>query len=418
MSTHHFQVDNAESSSTANDDSLVHRQSVSQPGLDTELSAELKPTQTLADGLVEEDNQLTMAIPARSRFRRFSMPTRPASFAANETLTSYFEAIHDHLPPSMSITLGNLRNALLGYLSEAESVVRERLVGDVAEDSDSMPVSERSSTTDETVISQTGAEPGITGLGLRRRGAALQRRLSGGIQAPAFPTPESLLAHLAAIREDVAASLPEMSYITSIQTPSLPIPSMASFLQTLPNRLYYLQEHLPATGQPDKERVARLVRSLLPSEDWAGWERLGWDAGDDDGDSIIPASEDEEPEYLFPNKTPKAAMKRLESYAARTKSRSASLSAAALRMSRSMTELRLAGGADLGGEVEIAAGDDEEEKEEEELLLITKKIQLGVQVGPTTQETLQKSQYGKVLITYDDLPPWMQNNEFLVTGYR
>ncbi len=413
MSDYDLQAQTMEASKTVDGEWLVRpRSSSSQAGPSTESPTDMDPSVTLADGGEEDDQPITM--PGKYRFRRFSMPTRPASFASNETITSYFEALHDHLPPSMTVTLGNLRNALLGYLSEAESAVRERLVGDAIEDSESVVVSE-GSTAQETTTGRVGAEPGITGLGLRRRGAALQRRLSGGIPAPTLPSPEALLAHLAAIREDVAASLPEMPYITSLQTPSLPIPSMTSFLQTLPSRLYYVQEHLPATGQPDKERVVRLVRSLLPSEDWAGWERLGWEAGEDDGEGIIPDSEDEEPEYLFPNKTPRAALKRLESYAARTRTRSASGGAIALRSSKSLTELSLATNAHLGGEAEVASANEEEE---EDLLFVQEKLQIGVQVGPTTQETLQKSQQGKALITYDDLPPWMQNNEFLVTGYR
>jgi adiponectin receptor len=204
---------------------------------------------------------------------------------------------------------------------------------------------------------------------------------------------------------------------------------MTAFLQTLPNRLHYLQEHLPATGQPDKERVARLVRSLLPSEDWAGWEKLGWDAGDDESDTgIVPNSEEEEPEYLFPNKTPRAAMNRMQSYAARSRSKSASYTAAALRQSRSLQELRTATSADLlrldSEKGSVVLGDTEiedlgsEQLDEEEMLLLQEQLQVSAQVGPTAQEVLAKSQHGKILIKYDDLPPWMQNNEFIVTGYR
>jgi adiponectin receptor len=409
------------------DPQQVDGQQVSEAASPVDRSPMLDASMATSPG-TEDEEPLSIKMPGRYRFRRFSMPTRPASFAANETFSSYFEALHDHLPLSMTYTLGNLRDALLGYLSEAESAVRDGLAGD----RETVMASETPPSDERDTTARTATQAGITGLGLRRRGAALQRRLSGGIQAPAFPSSEALLAHLASIREDVAASLPEMpsiSSISSLSTPSLPIPSMTAFLQTLPNRLHYLQEHLPATGQPDKERVARLVRSLLPSEDWAGWEKLGWDAGDDESDTgIVPNSEEEEPEYLFPNKTPRAAMNRMQSYAARSRSKSASYTAAALRQSRSLQELRTATSADLlrldseKGSVVLGDTDIEdlgsEQLDEEEMLLLQEQLQVSAQVGPTAQEVLAKSQHGKILIKYDDLPPWMQNNEFIVTGYR
>ncbi len=367
-----------------------------------------------------EDSGLTMTVSTRKR-RRFSMPTRARSFAGHETLTAYLDLLHDHLPPSMTLTLSNLRNALLGYLSEAETAVRQDIA---VEGIDALASASSERETSEAMPSRAATTSISNGMayGLRQRGAALQRTLSGGLPTRAFPSREALLAHLAAIREDVAASLPEMPSISSLPTPSLPIPSVASFLQDLPTRLSFLQEHLPATGQPDKARVVQLVRSLLPSEDWAGWERLGWDATADEDDSgIVPESEDEEPEYLFPNKTPRAAMKRMESYAAKTRSRSASLSMVALRQSRSLQEVRdaatmsgvLAG--DLG--TAVAGSEVDADEDEEEILLIQEKIG-APPVGPTAHEALEKSHHGEVLVTYDDLPPWAQNNEFIMTGYR
>lgn len=340
---------------------------------------------------------------------------------------------------------------------------------------------------------------------LRQRGHALRRRLSGTLGAapsallgPLGPSSEALLAQLSSIREDVMASLPALPHLpgssgTLPRTPSLSslgasgnrldaaaAAILPGFLQRLPARLQALNEHINQTATAadsavadddggaarlpsvvrlspaNQERAIQLIRSLLPSDQWAGWEQLGWDdrsaawrgAGDDDDDDQDDEDDDqenggdrdaqglfrkgaeEEPEYFFPFKTPRAAMSRQASWVAaknkRERSRSLSMSATGVaaaaspeKRPRSKSSVGVMGDEELVGDrldgderlgdtdgktetskIEIDAH--ETEVDETTLLLPIKKA------GLTFQEALEKSRNGRVLIGYDDIPAWMQ----------
>ena len=521
-----------------------------------------------------------------------------------DSLSSYLHGMDLQYP-----ALASLRDALLGYLGEAEMIVMERIKGRQAAEArarsgsgsylgtpvrsdDCQPehldaaalglYSENGST--ETL----GSTSTSTSSTLRRRGKALRRSLSGSLPTPQLPSPEALLAHLSAIREDVISSLPAIPSIIPFGLPSLPsrasMASMSSFtnlaqagnvnvpgfLQGLPQRLGVLHDHLPGligTGFPyhhqldisasldqdraasppptpltptglasrlsaeNRRRVIGLVKNLLPSEDWSGWEKLGWEDYDDDEDeedyptwtapssstksrsglgmirrsqsykstssssssyanktrsegeqasaksnlspknmikrlynpSHFPPSKpdreseiEEEPEYLFPNKTPAAAMRRQQSYAVKREvrelRRARSVSLSALGERKGMTtgpgmgsgaEMRRTKSRDDGtfwkvvltdseGEDEVGragrkAGKGvekalnlevgEEEEEGEELEVEIEEVTT-LDVGPTVHEALQKSENGTKLIVFDDLPWWMRNNEYVTGGYR
>ena len=362
------------------------------------------------------------------------------SQSAQESVAAYFQSIDWQYP-----ALASLRKALLGYLGEAEAVVRARINGQ----EDDTLLTSTDIAQDPTTHLDAAATSSSSGIaqdssGLRRRGAAaLKRRLSASLPSAAthLPSPEALLAHLSAIREDVISSLPSLPFP---QIPfGLPLPRVVpGLLQSLPHRLHVLHENLPnLTSQPfdhhgysspsspdeapndpdsldafgglasrlsatNRKRIRHMIRKVLPSEDWPGWEKLGWedydsDEGEEDerwlsinrpalsrsrshqteatgsmsppltmgrasaGSSLTrhhPSSSEshvgskspqqgrsrkhslpphyhksemeEEPGYLFPNKTPAAALRRQQSYAAkrevrelRRRNRSASLSA-------------------------------------------------------------------------------------------
>ena len=490
-----------------------------------------------------------------------------------ESISSYLHSMDLQYP-----ALASLRDALLGYLGEAEMIVVERIKGRQAAEAQSQAGSSLSSSYfDGTAFpSQNGhldaAALGLssgsslsnaeddsesTGSTLRRRGKALRRSLSGSIPTPQLPSPEALLAHLSAIREDVISSLPAIPQIIPFGLPSLP--SRASLtnlaqagnvhglLQGLPQRLGVLHEHLPGligTGFPyhhqpafssnyseeygeprassppppgglaarlsaeNRKRVMGLVKNLLPSEDWSGWEKLGWEDYDDDEDEedyptwsapkakvrlgtmrrsqsykspsshqtprdnaedsssiamkLSPKSMikrlynpskteievEEEPEYMFPNKTPAAAMRRQQSYAVKRevrelrRARSVSLSALGEGQNGLGTEMRRTKSRDDGSVWKVVLTDSEDEDEDGWLVRTENKVdgvpvdgkeieleegeELEVEieevatldVGPTVHEALGKSENGTKLIVFDDLPWWMRNNEYVTGGYR
>lgn len=490
--------------------------------------------------------------------------------------------------------LASLRDALLGYLGEAELIVMERIKGRQAaelqarddrsgffegatfpsRDGQHLDAAALglSSGTPASALQEQEESSSTTGSTLRRRGKAFRRSLSGSIPTPQLPSPEALLAHLSAIREDVISSLPAIPQIIPFSLPSrASLTNLAQaggnvnvpgLLQGLPQRLGVLHEHLPAligSGFPfqhqpafssnyseeygearassppppgglaarlsaeNRKRVMGLVKNMLPSEDWTGWEKLGWEDYDDDEDEedypvwaaprwtsksasrskqglrrsqsyksasttkkedvqtssqslgsittrLSPKSmikrlydpsfsrtdpeAEEEPEYLFPNKTPAAAMRRQQSYAVKRevrelrRARSVSLSALGEcktgqgegaemrrtksrddgsvwkvvltdsedeededeeRMSRGETKPDVGLGLDKGVEAE----DEEEEEMEVEIEQVST-----LDVGPTVHEALGKSENGTKLIVFDDLPWWMRNNEYVAGGYR
>jgi adiponectin receptor len=164
---------------------------------------------------------------------------------------------------------------------------------------------------------------------------------------------------------------------------------------------------------------------------------------------------EEEPEYLFPNKTPAAAMRRQQSYAVKREvrelRRARSVSLSALGERKGMTtgpgmgpgaEMRRTKSRDDGTVWKVvltdSEGEDEdgraggragksidnalnlevgEEEEGEELEVEIEEV-AALDVGPTVHEALQKSENGTKLIVFDDLPWWMRNNEYVTGGYR
>jgi adiponectin receptor len=201
-----------------------------------------------------------------------------------------------------------------------------------------------------------------------------------------------------------------------------------------------------------RKRVLETVRTLLPSEEWAGWERLGWEDQEDDGESplrgrrrAVSASihrgpidgddeddEDEEPEYLFPNRTP-ASQQAMARATRRQPIRSISFSGALLSRQSEETEknpvrhgflsapmTRRTTGLPSLGQAAVEIDDELDTSAVNEQLEIEEMKQLLEQqledTGPSIAEALQRAQDGKKLITYDDLPFWWRNNEHIVTG--
>jgi adiponectin receptor len=246
----------------------------------------------------------------------------------------------------------------------------------------------------------------------------------------------------------------------------------------------------PALGltEEHKRRIMQAVHGMLPSEDWAGWERLGWEDEDEyqarmsrggtkkahrkswsngspegksflreldsdamglhhtyvrkrpsrrrtvsegvvavgDGEGMdeddLEEEVQEEPEYLFPNKTPRAALSRHQSYMVTQEAFEREKKARRRSGSFSSNKSRKSTFSQPGSDMEDSDGEG-----------VTPGRAAIPTVGPAeaatsmppasavptvVMEGLRKSQNGKKLITYEDLPPWMQNNEYIVTGYR
>lgn len=335
------------------------------------------------------------------------------------------------------VSLSGLRAALLGYLGEVEGAVRER-------------IGHPSMTTvlpDEPGPSSYAARPVDTASltsSLRDRTSSLRRRLSES--APTYtslPNPEFLLNHLAALREDVMAAMPALPFS------SLPKPAI---LDSLPSRLAVLDFHLgglsgdtSAIGDESqapgvesaRAKVIRLVHTLLPSEEWAGWERLGWEEQDGDGDlpsdiyqdgvrqdyfGAIANGDEEEPEYLFPNRTPRAVAQRRKTQ--RSRSMGSIKQFGDLRRDDTFELPMLDRSISHGLPVSSFSPDGSPLPLPEVALhpkiTDTKLTKLTVPQqdlpGRTVAESLKLSDQGKTLIRFQDLPVWWQNNEHIETG--
>nr|WVH01962.1 hemolysin III domain-containing protein [Naematelia aurantialba] len=457
-----------------------------------------------------------------------SRPTTPSGDSGSGSWARRFSA-----PPLPNLPHpSGLRSAVLGYLAEVEAALRDRLAGDhgdragsepgergvalgvgVGVGDDSGPSDASTSTSgneyeSDVAYSYTSALPTTTATSstVRQRIAPPAPAPSLGASAPgrgstAEHPNTTLLRHLSTLREDVMAYLP-----------SVPTPPSREWLRALPYKLSIFDLGLspPAfppgsphsgsgsTSQLDsdghelglghghggmavsedghlgavygaRQKVLELVHALLPSEEWAGWERLGWEDqlgeplarsvsgsavldgldgraaehGDDDDD-------DEEPEYLFPNRTPASA----QALASRRRAvRSKSVGAAGMAWAPASLPARLArantaplldyphpppsasASADSDededeqlegrmreGDEEAAAGDGEDAADiiSHPDLLDTKLTPLVApsHLGPTVTHALLKSDDGRVLITYDDLPFIWRNNEHIISGYR
>ena len=311
-----------------------------------------------------------------------------------------------------------------------------------------------------------------------RMGSQTQRPGWTSGNGPGY-TDASLLDTLSALKEDVAKYLPNR--------PSFPAPPAlyppGDLLRSLPNRLrvldtgvsYWLGQAPTADGGAGpsspvvdsvassprhaavdraRERVMQFVHAHLPSEEWAGWERLGWEEQDREwpsrrhsldlgrgrvcrGSGDEADEEEEEPEYLFPNRTPLSAQGILA--ARRRGARSKSLGAASApigstwadlmpQLTRTYTEPGHSPRTDFGS----LADDDEcgEEGREDqqgrtEILDIDgsavgetklKRVPSSQFLGPSLAETLAASEDGKKLVTFDQLPFQWRNNEHIITG--
>jgi len=550
---------------------------------DSELLTDGSPSSNSTENLLNASSSNTSASTRRSR---------------QESISSYLSSIDLQYPALVS-----LRDALLGYLGEAEDIVLETIRGRDGdaehENNDAMDWTTYGPHLDAALdsgtegVATTSASTAFTSSNLRNRTHLLRRRLSNTL--PALPTrhipsPEALLAHLSAIREDVVASLPAIPRrLGNIGLPSLPsraslvaLGDVSGLLQGLPQRLGVLNEHLPglvvypytqglgagsnwegldeagnvdlgderASSPPpatpdglasrlsaeNRKRIMGVVKSLLPSEDWPGWERLGWEDYDEDEDeeefgSTRPATGsglglgfrgpasgsrpggmmgtrrsqsykqpstvaddgtewqssarrqtnssgssptsiikrllihpsrsephhllsnspdvevEEEPEYLFPNKTPAAAMRRQQSYAVKRearelrRARSVSLSALGEKgveglnggmdvrrvksrdeRARSTVDLVFSDTDDEGRAGDSVVDDlgknaENEEDEDDDMEVELDAVPV-LDIGPTVHTALAKSENGAKLILFDDVPWWMRNNEYVISGYR
>jgi adiponectin receptor len=308
----------------------------------------------------------------------------------------------------------------LGYLGELET----RLTGTLPPPSSSPSTSSSSAITLDSSISNTSPS-------LRSR----------------FKTPhlldQSLLQQLSTLKEDISSYLPHLPY-TPPHFPRAPTISR-EWLSALPGRLLALELSHPGLPlsqlEESRKRVLEVVHALLPSEDWGGWETLGWE---DEGSTLrgrVPRrvgdsrvfGEDEgeeEPEYLFPNRTPAS----LNAIATRRRAvRSKSLGSS-LDNRYTLPTLARTRTAPLLTHPSYAAEKDEEkeqgEDDEEDVLDILDSPELmdtkltkilasgtgGGALGPSLAEALERSDRGGVLITYEDLPFGWRNNEHVLTG--
>jgi adiponectin receptor len=441
---------------------------------------------------------------------RVQVPPRRFSYSAVDRSASTSSpppsdlgsSAHPSLPYTSSLphlyqlprpNVSGLRAALLGYLGEVEAALREKLgaqvpvadqLGEVSSNSASSPPS--TDTEDEGQGVSTALR-GVDG-GLRSRGTTSSASTSyaGPSTAPVSSyiadTNLSLLNHLSSLREDVLAYLPHRLTIPSVPRPpglNRESPSLDTAGGGQEGCALGMDE-----GAIDgaRKRVIELVHALLPSEDWLGWERLGWEEQEEQRDAqglsprmsdshtfsngrygVIARSYDDaedEPEYLFPNRTPASA----QAMASRRRTvRSKSLGSVQTRswigggpayalssgLHRVMTGPANMGtrrqsfpflgftpsgspavtdeaGSEVGegvegdwaerkdAGVEVDAEDIVEDPDVTDTKLTAMAAPLGQ--GPTISDTLVKSEDGKKLVTYDDLPSWWKNNEHIITG--
>lgn len=432
----------------------------------------------------------------------------------------------------------HLRAALLGYLGELETALRRKLGDDLSEIggalhgggngrgrtrwrsvslSPSMSAEDWTTSTESTDgdsyhgYSSALAGPSSTSE-VRQRNATINANSNGSPNADtkahkdastdASSTQDSyvnLLNHLSALREEASNYLPSLSAHMPLSIPN------REWLRSLPSRLSIvdpgllspldkakIKDELAAvidfeSGAVEgaRKKVVDMVHALLPSEDWAGWEKLGWEE-QEDGDGWRPREyghrrarsaslgrsgkgkrkqdndsdynememiEDEEPEYLFPNRTPASTRALARRRAVRSKSVGASslpsVKRAKMERSQSYAFGSLVGstqGKAVSEPVKMGTavrsdhedGDEgrdenageayevteEEGKDEEEFIstsylaadLKSGLIAVGTTTDPSVADALKRSEDGKKLITYDELPAIWRNNEHIHTG--
>lgn len=434
----------------------------------------------------------------------------------------------------------HLRAALLGYLGELETALRRKLGDDLSEIGGalhgggngrgrtrwrSVSLSPSMSAEDWTTSTESNDEDSYHGYSsalagpsstseVRQRNATTNASSNGSpnvntkahkdATTDASSTQDSyvnLLNHLSALREEASNYLPSLSAHMPLSIPN------REWLRSLPSRLSIvdpgllspldkakIKDELAAvidfeSGAVEgaRKRVVDMVHALLPSEDWAGWEKLGWEE-QEDGDGWRPREyghrrarsaslgrsgkgkrkqdndsdysememiEDEEPEYLFPNRTPastralarrravrsksvgaaslpsvkRAKMERSQSYAfgSLVDSTQGKAVSEPVKMGIGVRSDREDGdeGRDEDGDVEYEVTE-EVGKDEEEFIstpylaadLKSGLIAVGTTTDPSVADALRRSEDGKKLITYDELPAIWRNNEHIRTGYR
>ena len=370
--------------------------------------------------------------------------------------------------------MSGLRTALLGYLGEVERAIQGQQGQQqqyVDEPKDFGATSSESTGLSSDEMDEEGRSSAVASGsrdGLRQRAAL---GVTGNSQGPSTPTGlhetnRSLLNHLSALREDVRSYLQPKLSVPPISVPSMP---SRDWLRSLPSKLSVVDIGVESPLSPEskgkgrmpdfdtgavenaRKRVLETVRTLLPSEEWAGWERLGWEDQEDERESslrgrrrAVSASihrdpmydeqdeEEDEPEYLFPNRTP-ASQQAMAKATRRQAIRSTSFSGALLSqevdhrvaktarhgfISAPMT--RRTTGLPSFGQVTSESEDDLDAAAVHDQLEIEEMKQLLEQQledsGPSIAEALQRAEDGNKLITYDDLPFWWRNNEHIVTG--
>lgn len=325
-----------------------------------------------------------------------------------------------------------------------ESVVGEDETGDEAASPSSVS-GVSGSGDDDAFAGSSSAVPGPgPSTGLRRR------LIYGDGPQDGTGLNHSLLNHLSSLREDVTRYLPQL------HVPAPPnLGARGEWLRNLPHRLRMVDlsvgplppdARMPASPVLDdgsvthaRRKVISLAKALLPSEEWAGWERLGWEEQGHEGTSrrhsfdladgqpVPDAEEEEEPEYLFPNRTPASA----QAFASRRRAvRSKSLGATNFKewmsempkLQRTRTEpykkqLNMS-------DTALADEDENDDLDAAELLahpdsfaeLQLGRVTSGTALGPSLAEALKAADDGKRLIEYEDLPFSWRNNEHILTG--
>jgi len=309
------------------------------------------------------------------------------------------------LPLPALPNISAFRAALLGYLGEVEASLQS---------DGKLPIA--SSVDDD----HGGTSSAIAGpsTGLRNR----------NLDTPTSPlesTNSSLLKHLSSLREDVVAYLPSRL--------SVPVGPSREWLRSLPSKLSVVDlgvhpEHGEGQVRAAQRRVIEMVHTLLPSEEWAGWESLGWEDEESRAKSLTMDGdeEDEEPEYLFPNRTP-ASTKALASRRRAVRSKSLSLAWGSRPVPGKLVRSRTEPPRDSYFNMSPEKGDDDEAAEDEpDAAEVIESPELGdtkltaaiapSNLGPTPAEALARSEDGKRLIGYEDLPFVWRNNEHVIGG--
>ncbi|RXK38087.1 hypothetical protein M231_04646 [Tremella mesenterica] len=360
-----------------------------------------------------------------------SDPTRPAR-------TSWARRLSHPTLPTFPHNIPNLRAALLGYISEVEDAIRERLSSVSAPD---QPVDSSGTSSKLQVISDTSSDDENLGSSsisdqtfVTSPNTSPRRNANTPPPDPLEPTNDlTLLRQLNTLREDVLAYLPNRLPAWSLNQ---------DWLASLPSRLRVVdavvsvpggntegakgknkEEGNEGNGALDAARgkVLELVQSFLPAEDWAGWHRLGWSEGGYPPPSSpfhddAMEDEEDEPEYLFPNRTPASA----QAVARRRIVRSKSLGASSVGwrndlpiLTRSKTTPNVLTNDSDETDLTLSPATEAIGVEPEDMKRIS-----DMGMGPTVAEALEKADDGRRLIGYEDLPFVWRNNEHIITGYR